>query len=158
MDKSTYVVEVPEIAGTLTIEVAGLFGGPTLFLDGAPAPSGLRRGTFVLPGRDGRERIAKWVPNLLMAVPVLEIDGAKHELGPKIPVILLILAALPMGLVAVGGLVGGLCGGLAFGVNQSIARSTLATPVKVISILAIGSSAVIGFFVFATMLSLAMGR
>lgn len=60
MDKNTYVVEAPEIAGTLTIEVAGLFSGPKLFLDGVPASSGVRRGTFALPGRDGRERIAKW--------------------------------------------------------------------------------------------------
>ncbi|GEM_PF-6466018 len=61
---------------------------------------------------------------------------------PGVPVPLLIVAALPMGLVAVGGAIGGGLGGLAFVGNIAIARSKLPLVVRLIAMIAAGSGAV----------------
>jgi hypothetical protein len=132
-----YEVEVDQIAGHVVVRVEGVFKGPKLLMDGAPPKAGAKKGTFLLPTQNGGEVSARLIPSFTHIAPALEIDGVRIEVSPKLSPGWYVLIALPMGLVAVGGLLGGLCGGVGMAANQVIARSTLATPVKILLMLMI---------------------
>lgn len=83
------------------------------------------------------------------------IEGRRVEGGPKLPLWLLVFAALPMGLVAIGRLFGFLAGGAAFAVNQQVARSALPRPLKILAMLAITAAATFAFLALALLLGIA---
>jgi|GEM_PF-1812082 len=57
--------------------------------------------------------------------------------------------AWPLLLVLVGGMLGGLLGGAAFAINMSIEKSNLSRPLKILSNLAVGTTAVALWFAIA---------
>ncbi|PWU49160.1 hypothetical protein DLE60_33685 [Micromonospora globispora] len=81
---------------------------------------------------------AKLSSGLFDPWPSIDIAGVKHRTGPRIPVLLQILIALPFLLVlAGGGLIGGLIGGTAMVINIAIARGRQSTPVKALLMLCV---------------------
>ncbi|MEU8616425.1 hypothetical protein [Streptomyces sp. NPDC048623] len=63
-----------------------------------------------------------------------------------------VLAALPLALIAVGGMIGGALGALAMLTNVKIARTQLSTPVKVIAMLGVALAALIVYLAVAVAL------
>jgi len=66
----------------------------------------------------------------LDAYPTLEINGVKHRTGPAVPVLLRILALVPIFLIGVGGALGGVIGAVGVALNMAIARLVLPSAVK----------------------------
>ncbi|AJF65324.1 hypothetical protein [Streptomyces vietnamensis] len=62
------------------------------------------------------------------------------------------LAALPLGLMFIGGAIGGVVGALGMVTNVKIAKTQLPTPVKAAAMLGVGLAAVGVFFVLIGML------
>jgi len=157
MSTEEYVVEAPDLAGRITVRPPALFGSAQLWVDGSPARPGPRPKTFLVTGTDGSEQVANWAPDFLAVVPQLVVNGRKYTVGPKIPIALLIAAALPFVLVPLGGLLGGACGGLAFAINQQIARSALPVWLRALLILGVGGAAFVTFLVVVTVLHVVLG-
>ena len=108
-------VEINGLKPGIQFEPQTLFGAPKLLVDGQPAPKATTRNKVLLPTVDGAQVEAKLYPGFTQTT--VELDGVKHPVGPKVPFGLMLVAALPLGLIAIGGLLGGLCGGLAFGLS-----------------------------------------
>jgi hypothetical protein len=140
--------------GRVTFQPPGAFGGPKLLVDGQPAQQGDGRMTFLLPSGDGGQVSAKLIPGFLQAA--IEIGGAKHPIGPKVPIGLFVLAALPIGLVSIGGVVGGAFGGAAFGLSLTVARSDKSLGAKAAIILGIGTVGVVAYLIVGSMIYMAI--
>ncbi len=149
-------VDIDGLKPGIQFEAQTLFGAPKLLVDGQPAPKAPTRGKVLLPSLNGSQVEARLYPGFTQTT--VEIDGVKHPVGPKVPFALMLVAALPLGLIAVGGLLGGLCGGLAFGLNSSVARSDRSTVAKVAIMLALGMLAGGLFFAIAIPINIALGR
>jgi hypothetical protein len=146
MFESSHHVPLDGIAGRVTFETEGLFGAPKLRLDGRAPPRVLmKQGTVSLPKVDGGKATVRIVPAWNRTLPTLEIDGRRLMTGEPIPVILMILGALPLALIGVGGAVGGALGGGALAISYSIARRNMSTGKKATAILAVGASAAVGY-------------
>jgi hypothetical protein len=145
-----YPFEGPDLAGRVVARVSTLTA-PKLFFNDQPAPRGPKRGTFVLPKTDGTEATARLLPAFNRVVPNLEVDGVKHELGPKLNTGLLIMSAIPIGLVGIGGALGGLCGGTGWAINQAVLRSSHPTIVKVLIMVGVTLFTGLLWFVLVTL-------
>ena len=148
-------VDIAGLGANITYQPPGMFSGGKVLLNGQPAPKGGKRGTVLVPAADGTQIEAKLQHSFTQAS--LEVNGVKHALGPKVHTGLMVVAALPLGLIAVGGLLGGLCGGAAFGVNSSIARSDLNPALKIAAMLAVGCAAAVLYFLVAVAVRGAIG-
>ncbi|MFC0002570.1 hypothetical protein [Micromonospora siamensis] len=111
---------IDEVAGPVVVEMNTFTGRGTIFVAGVPEHR--EDGWFHLPAKGGGRVRAKLRASILDPWPTVEVLGAKHRTGPKVPAALLVLAVFPFALVFVGGLLGGLLGGLAAAVNHGIAR------------------------------------
>ncbi len=151
-------VEVPGIEGHVSVSAAGLFSAPTILLDGKPAPAGPDRGTVLLPRMSGGTATARLTSTLYDVSPVIEVDGVKHILGPKVPAWLGFIAILPIGLLFAGGAIGGLLGALAVGINQKVVRGSWSVSLKAVSMLGVGFAALVLMIVAAMAIRLAIGR
>jgi hypothetical protein len=80
---------------------------------------------------------------------VVADDGSEFALDPPRPLWETVLAFLPIGLVAVGGLIGGGVGGAAAAGNIAISRSDLRTPVRIGAMLALSAVAVVAWLVIS---------
>ena len=122
---------------TLEIEPSAL-GGWTFYANGEPIKP--KRNKLSVPRPDGS--VAE-----IIVKPKFDMSAEFHYQAetqtplPGIPAPLLVVAALPMGLVAVGGALGGALGGLAFAGNIALARSKLPMPVRVLVMLLAGFAA-----------------
>ncbi len=116
------------------IEVrASFWKGPRLFINGIPAPKGLRRGEMVLQRNDGRQIYAVWKPQALgLDVPQLVVDGNTINFAPPLKWYHWVWSALPILLVFWGGLLGAIFGVVAFSINTSIFRSSTNEALKFI--------------------------
>lgn len=150
-------VAIPEIAGRVTITEPGLFSGSRLLVNGKPAEKA-GWGKFWLPRTDGGRAEARLVAGFTTWVPSLMVGGVRHDVGPKLPIYLAVLAFLPFTLMFVGGALGGLCGGLGAGLNHQIARTDWPLPLKLVAMLAVTGAAVGTFMMVATALHLAIGK
>jgi hypothetical protein len=83
-------------------------------------------------------------------------DGHTFAIDPPRAAWEFALAFLPIGLVAVGGLIGGVIGGVAAAANLAISRSDLRAPLRVGAMLAITGVAAIAFFGVARVISTAL--
>lgn len=92
----------------LVLEAGGFFSGPRLLLDGEPAPKQVqakpKKEFFLLRRDDGREVVAELrARNFLDSIPTVTIDGKTHEVVAPLPWYCWVWAAIPFGLVAIGG-------------------------------------------------------
>lgn len=150
-----YPLERSDLVGRVVVRMSTL-GGAKIFLNDQPAPRGPKRGTFALPKTDGTQATAKLLPAFNRIVPCVDVDGIKHELGPKVNTGLLILSMIPFGLVGVGGALGGLCGGVGWGINQAVLRTSQPTIAKVLIMLGVTIVASALWFVLAMSLRTAI--
>lgn len=108
-----------------------LLTGSRLFINGTPAPKGLRRGEMVLQRNDGRPVYASWKPQAFgLDVPQLVVDGRTISLAAPLQWYQWVWSALPVLLVFWGGLLGAIAGVLAFSINTSIFRSSMNQIIK----------------------------
>ncbi len=88
--------------------------------------------------------------------PTVEINGVKHLTGPPLPLALRILALIPFALIGFGGALGGLVGGLGVVANLAIARQSIATGVKALSMVGVLLVTAVVWLLAATAVTLAI--
>jgi hypothetical protein len=142
-----YAVQLEGIAGRVSVVPGSFLKGATLRVEGTAAAK--KRGRYLLTRLDGSTVEAKLVGHLTRIVPDVEIDGKRYRVGPAIPTWLVILSALPFGLVGIGGALGGGIGGLAWVVNQQIARSSLSAVAKPAAMIGVTLAAFASYLVLA---------
>jgi hypothetical protein len=121
-----YPVKVEGFEGhTLAVTSDELISNPKLLIDGQPAPSGQKRGEFILHRKDGSKGIAQLSSAYMGfdSVPRLTIDGQAIQIMPPLDRFEWVWSGIPLILVFFGGLLGTLCGILAFAFNVRIFRS-----------------------------------
>ncbi len=112
--------EVPGIAARLQYVPPGMWRGARLLVDGNPAKRKFL-GKIELPASDGSTIEVRVVEGV--TGPALRVGKTLHPIGPRIPAFLGVVAYLPIGLIAVGGMIGGLIGGMAMVACRRIALS-----------------------------------
>jgi putative regulator of septum formation len=121
------------------------FGGLTVLVDGTPVKG--QRGRYPIQLPDGSIKelrlTGQWTG--LKAV----VDGVETPLEPPVPRSLLVLAFMPIALVAVGGLIGGAFGGVGVAVNTGVLRLQMGTPAKVLAMFGVTVVSVALFVVAA---------
>ncbi len=141
-----YPVEIPGSTATVELEAGGLFAGPKLFVNDAPARPGLKKGEFILPSENGEELVVRYKQQFIDPIPALEVNG---QLIRAVPAFTWewIFVGLPFLLVVGGGCIGGLVGGLVGGIgawgNATILRSNLPQGAKV-ALAALISAVILG--------------
>ena len=137
---NTEPISINGVAGPVVISTNAFWGRPGVTVGGLPAPrTGKRR--YALPTLAGGDVDATVRTGFADPYPTVEVDGVQHRTGPTVPVILRVLAPLPILLVAVGGLVGGIIGALGFAANLTIARTRTPAAVKALVMLAVAGAA-----------------
>jgi hypothetical protein len=136
------------IPGTAEPEITvrrSTFGGLTLLVDGAPVKGQRGHSPIQLPDGTVKELrlTGQWTG--LKAV----VDGVEAPLQPPVPRSLLVLAFMPIALVAVGGLIGGAFGGVGVAVNTGVLRLQMGTPAKVLAMFGVTVVSVAVFVVAA---------
>jgi hypothetical protein len=109
------------IPGTSEPEITvrrSTFGGLRLLVDGVPVKG--QRGRYPIQLPDGTVKELRLTGHWTGLKAV--VDGVETPLEPPIPKYLLVLAFLPIALVAIGGLIGGAFGGVGVAVNSGILR------------------------------------
>lgn len=144
----TEPVNIAGLAGPVVVTVNAVTGRHSVTVGGRPA-TGTGRGSYTLPTTDGRTVAAKVRSSLLDPYPTLEIAGVKYRTGPSVPVVLRVLALLPLVLV-LGGLIGGAIGALGVAANLGIARWSQSNAVKSVLMIVVLVVAVMTFAVVAT--------
>ncbi len=146
----SYLANIEGFEGQKIKATVSFWTGAKLFVNGVPAPRGLRRGEMILQRNDGRPVYARWRPQILgLDVPQLIIDGKTINFADPLNWYQWVWSALPILLVFFGGLLGGVAGIIAFSINTGIFRSTMTGNLKyvvtgVVSILAIVIYLVVG--------------
>jgi hypothetical protein len=141
----TEPVDIPGLAGPLALDTNVVSGRFAISVGGRPAVR-VRRRRVDLPTADSRTVRAVLRPARGTEVyPTLEIGGTRYRIGPRVPVLLWLLVALPLpasmvtGLVlynrighplgalvaGLGGTVIGLAGGVGVWVNRGLVQSWL---------------------------------
>jgi hypothetical protein len=148
MARST-TIRLPGTDGPDIVIERGAFSKPRVRIAGSEVPRDpARKDSFSVLASDGTTRsfTLKSSRNGLVAVAD---DGSEITLDPPRPLWETVLAFLPVGLVAVGGLIGGAFGGAAAAGNIAISRSDLRTPVRIAAMIGVTLLAVLAWFVFA---------
>lgn len=118
------------------------FGSPKVLVDGAPVKG--RRGRFDIPLADGttKELQLKGQWSGLKAV----VDGVATPIEIAVSRGLLVLSALPIVLVVLGGLVGGVIAAVAIAINTALSRSAMPFALRIIGILGVTALGVAVWF------------
>ena len=148
MARST-TIRLPGTNGPDIVIERGAFSKPRVRIAGSEVPRDpARKDSFSLVASDGTTRsfMLKSTRNGLV---VVADDGSQIALDPPRPLWETVLAFLPVGLVAVGGLIGGAVGGAAAAGNIAISRSDLRTPVRIAAMVGLTVVAVLAWFVIA---------
>jgi hypothetical protein len=98
------------------------FKTTVLMLDGATAPAGTAKRSFLLTRDDGRQVEATLKSGGLDPLPKVVVDGETILAAPALPGWQMFLAALPLIMIALGGAVGGALGGVGFTLNMMALR------------------------------------
>jgi hypothetical protein len=135
------------------IEVkTSLLSGTRLFVNGKKAPKGQGMGTMALTRNDGRVVAAQWKPQMLgFDTPQLVVDGKTYILTQPLKWYEMVLAALPIALVFIGGLLGAIVGVVASGLSASLFRSGMNKAVKILLAILIIFAAVVVYVVLASL-------
>lgn len=136
----------------IVVESAGMMSGPKLLVNGQPAPKGPRRGQFMLRKNDGSDVVAGWKAglNTMGGVPQLVVGDEVITITEPLKWYEIVWSALPLALIAFGGLIGALVGAIAFTVNSKIFRSEQSTAIKFL--MSGGVTAVAGVIYFVVIL------
>jgi hypothetical protein len=148
MTRST-TIRLPGTDGPdITVE-RGAFSAPRVTIDGQViARDPERKDSYPIVAADGKARSIVLKPGWNGMVVVAD-DGSRISLDPPRPLWETVLTFLPIGLVAVGGLIGGAFGGAAAATNIAISRTDLRTPVRIAAMVAVGAVAALGWFAVA---------
>jgi len=139
---------------TIQVQAPGLFSGAKLLVNGQPAPKGPKRNQMALRRDDGAEVVAVWKPRMLgLDVPQIAVDGKPIQVVEPLPWYQWLWSALPVLLVFAGGAIGAFAGVLALFVNLKVFRSSMNGAVKYLATAAASFTAVLVYFVLATMIS-----
>lgn len=146
---ATTTIRLPGTDGPdITIE-RGLFAPLRVLVDGQPvARDPARKDSYPIPLSDGTTRSVAIKSGWNGMVAVAD-DGSRLPLDPPRPLWESIIAFLPIGLVAIGGLIGGLVGGAGVGVNLAISRMDLRAPIRIGAMLAVLLAAALVWFIVA---------
>jgi hypothetical protein len=125
----TEPVSIDGVAGPIVVTTNAFWGRPAVTVGGVPAPRTGKR-QYALPAAAGGAVEATVRSAFADPYPTVEVNGAQHRTGPSVPVVLRVLAPLPILLVAVGGALGGLIGALGFVANLAVARTRAPSVVK----------------------------
>jgi hypothetical protein len=148
MARST-TIRLPGTDGPDIVIERGAFSKARVTIDGGEVPRDpARKDSYSVVAADGTTR-SFTLKSSRSGLDVVADDGSRIALDPTRPLWETILAILPVGLVAVGGLIGGAFGGAAAAGNFAISRSDLRTPVRVAAMLAVTALAVVAWFVIA---------
>ncbi len=151
-DSDVTPVTLPGVSRSVTVRRAGAWSGARIFVDGQPAEKA-GFGKVKIPRDDGHFLTVRFQEAL--TGPILIAGKDKIPVGPRTPAALGLLTYLPIGLVAVGGLVGGLLGAGGMLLNRKIADSNRPTGMKVALMLAVFVGALIAAVSVATFVRLA---
>lgn len=150
-----YKVNIPGFEGQ-DIEVrVSFWSGPTLLVNGQPAPKGSRRGEMLLRSNDGRSVVAKWKPRFLgLDVPQLVVDGKVIDVVEPLKWYQWLWGGLPIALVFVGGLLGGIIGVIGFTINAKVFRTEIGDALKYLVSGIVTLLAFIAYFIVALIITL----
>ena len=148
------LVTIPGVSRRVTITQPGMWSGRQVLVDGQPAKKG-GWGKWIVPQDDGGEvvvRVGEGVTGLFLVV-----GKETFPVGPRVPVWLGVLVMLPIGLVAIGGILGGALGGLGWFVNRQIARMPITTGAKTGAMVGVFLAGLTVLLVLATLLHAGVG-
>ncbi len=153
-----YPIDAPGFEGQqVSLRIPGLFSGAILVIDGRPASRGAKRRQFSLVRDDGTEVVAELrTANRLDVIPNVVIDGKTFVVAAPLRWYQLIWAALPLGLVVVGGGVGGGLGATAMCLNLWVFRAYMNGAAKFVVSGIVSVAAVLTYLVVATLIYLAI--
>ncbi|MEV6816597.1 hypothetical protein [Micromonospora sp. NPDC051296] len=126
---NTEPISIDGVAGPIVVTTNALWGRPAVTVGGVPAQRTGRR-QYALPAAAGGAVEATVRSAFADPYPTVEVNGVQHRTGPPVPVVLRVLAPLPILLIAVGGALGGLIGVLGLVANLAVARSRTPSAVK----------------------------
>ena len=151
----SYPVNAPYFTNQpVNLEASGLFSGPKLMQNHQPAPKGEKRGTFLLTKDDGTQVAASFKQsNFLDPLPNVVIDEEVYAVAEPVSWYWWAWAALPFGLVAVGGLLGGLTGATAAVINSRFVRQEMNDVLKFLLIGGISALAVVAYILLAVLVN-----
>lgn len=119
-------ISVPGFEGRdVSVELGSGFGKPRLFVDGAPAQAGPKKGQFALRCNDGTTVEALFKGGFPDPVPSLEVGGHRVRLAPPLSPFQWFWAGFPIVLTLLGGAIGGGLGFAALAINAQLMRSSL---------------------------------
>ena len=138
------------------IEVRTSFwSGAKLLVNGKPAQKGKKRGEMILQNNDGKEVIATWKPQLLgLDLPQLGVDGKIVTLVEPLKWYQWVWGGWPLLLLFVGGALGAIAGMISFIINAKVFRSEMSEVLKYVVSGVVSVSALIAYFVAATIFTL----
>lgn len=149
-----YTVPIQGVeTGKVEVDLAGIFSGPKLMVDGMPAPEGTKRGEYIIHLDDGKEIIAKIKNRFLDPVPIIVADGEEIMLVESLHWYQWLWAGLPILLIFGGGAIGGAAGFVATSISTRIFRSELnkAEQYGLVALVSIG--AVIAYFIMVLIIA-----
>jgi hypothetical protein len=123
-------VPIAGLEGRVFVRERTFFGGPGFVVDGVYRPT--VRGTLEVTDAAGRVHRLRLRGFPLDPCPRVEVDGAVVDAFPRLPVWASILCAVPVLLVALGGLVGGILGICVVYSNFRIARASMPAAARVL--------------------------
>ncbi|MEV0807212.1 hypothetical protein [Micromonospora sp. NPDC050200] len=136
---NTEPISIDGVAGPIVVTTNAFWGRTAVTVGGVPAPRTGKR-QYALSAVAGGAVEATVRSAFADPYPTVEVNGVQHRTGPSVPVVLRVLAPLPILLVAVGGALGGLIGALGFVANLADARTR--TPSVVKALIMVGVSVV----------------
>jgi Septum formation len=142
-------IRLPGTDGPDIVVERGAFSKPRVRVDGKELPrTPGSKDTYTVVTADGATRSFA-LKSDRNGLRVIADDGSEFALDPPRPMWETVLAFLPIGLVAVGGLIGGGVGGAAAAGNIAISRSDLRTPVRIGAMLALSAAAVVAWLLIS---------
>jgi hypothetical protein len=145
----TEPLSIPGLASPVVVESSFLTSRYTITAAGQPAMR-IGRKTYAVPASGPGTVETTISGGFFDAYPTLEVNGVKHRTGPQVPMILRILAPVPILLLTVGGALGGLIGALGWMLNIAVLRTALASAVKALLMLVILAAAAVAWYVVAS--------
>ena len=121
-------------------------------IDGRPAAKGKKRGEYILPGEDGRQKIVKFKNKFLDPVPELMIDNMEIKLTEPLKWYQWLWAGLPVLLIFTGGFIGAFIGFIATSISARIFRSAEGKITQYLVVALVSISAVVVYFIVAAFL------